>query len=193
MLLPTVCPACGSPGPAPCERCRALVRFVAEAPAPAGLDSFAALMRYEGAGREIVARLKYRNARSALAWLAGGMAALVEPGEVDVVTWVPTTPSRRRQRGFDQGRLLASAVAARLHRPCRRLLRRQEGPPQTGRSRSERLQGPELSVRFWRPPHRVLLVDDVVTTGATMAAAASALRQAGAGTVHAVSAAQRSR
>lgn len=159
---------------------------------PVGLDSFAALMVYEGTGRELVARLKYRNARSAVPWLAQGMAALVDPNEVDAVSWVPTTPSRRRQRGFDQGRLLAAAVAARIHRPCRPLLRRREGPPQTGRSRAQRLHGPDLTARPWRPPPpRVLLVDDVATTGATLAAAAQALRNAGATTVHAVTAAHR--
>lgn len=149
-------------------------------------------MEYSGTGRELVARLKYRNARSAVAWLAAGMAELVDADEIDVVTWVPTTPSRRRQRGFDQGRVLATAVAHRLHRPCRSLLRRREGPPQTGRSRLQRLHGPDLVVRTWRsPPPRVLLVDDVVTTGATMAAAAQVLSRAGTAAVHAVSAAHR--
>lgn len=149
-------------------------------------------MRYEGTAREVVARLKYRNARSSVSWLAAGMADLVDADGIDVVTWVPTTPSRRRQRGFDQGRVLARAVARRLHRPCRPLLRRREGPPQTGRSRLQRLNGPDLVVRTWgAPPPRVLLVDDVVTTGATMAAAARVLRQAGTVAVHAVSAAHR--
>lgn len=192
MLLPRVCPACGTPGPAPCGPCRALVRVAPFSAPPVCLDSFAALLVYEGTGRELVARLKYRNARSAVPWLADGMASLVDPSQVDVVTWVPTTPSRRRQRGFDQGRLLARAVAARIHRPCRSLLRRREGPPQTGRSRAQRLHGPDIAARSWRPPPlRVLLVDDVATTGATLAAAAHALRGAGATTVHALTATQR--
>lgn len=151
-------------------------------------------MLYEGTGRELVARLKYRNARSTVSWLADGMAALAPSAGVDVVTWVPTTPSRRRERGFDQGRLLAKAVATRLQRPCRPLLRRGEGPAQTGRSRVERLQGPELSLRSRRCPSAgVLVVDDVVTTGATLAAASAVLRAAGSTSVHAVAAAQRSR
>lgn len=159
---------------------------------PAGLASFAALMRYEGTARELVARLKYRNARSAVAWLAAGMAELVDADEIDVVTWVPTTPSRRRQRGFDQGRVLATAVGRRLHRPCRPFFRRREGPSQTGRSRLQRLNGPDLVVHAWGPPPpRVLLVDDVVTTGATMTAAAQLLHQAGTFAVHGVSAAHR--
>jgi predicted amidophosphoribosyltransferase len=141
-------------------------------------------------GRELVARLKYRNARGALPWLATGMAALSSAWPVDVVTWVPTTAERRRDRGFDQGRLLAAAVAGYRRLPCRGLLRRRPGPPQTGLSRRQRLEGPELEVVRPSPP-RVLLVDDVVTTGATLVAAARALRRAGAGEVHAVAAACR--
>ncbi|MEO7836686.1 MAG: phosphoribosyltransferase family protein [Acidimicrobiales bacterium] len=192
MLLPSACSACGVQGPALCERCWSALRLAPPSEPPAELDSVAALLVYADAGRELVARLKYRNARSAVGWLADGMAALVDPEGVDAVTWVPTTPSRRRQRGFDQGRLLATAVARRLHRPCPLLLSRREGPPQTGRSRVQRLVGPELFVRRWRrSPSRVLLVDDVLTTGATLGGAARVLRVAGAHQVHAVTAAMR--
>ena len=175
MLLATTCPACGAVGPAPCPGCRSATRPAPALPPPTGVDRCVALLAYEGVGREVVARLKYRNARSALPWLAAGMAALVAGEEVDTVTWVPTTGARRRARGFDQGRLLARAVARRLGVPCRPLLVRLPGPPQTGASRAERLRGPRLVLRR-PPPHRVLVVDDVVTTGATLAAAARALR-----------------
>lgn len=154
-------------------------------------------MAYEGVGREVVARLKYRNARSSLPWLAEGMAALVEarldaePAGLDVVTWVPTTTARRRARGFDQGRLLAEAVARRLGLPCRPLLRRLAGPPQTGAGRHARLAGPRLLPRPGLVPARLLVVDDVVTTGATLSAGARALRSAGARSVGAVVAARR--
>lgn len=149
-------------------------------------------MAYEGAAREMVARLKYRNARSVVPWLAGRMAALVDEGGFDVVAWVPTTASRRRQRGFDQARVLATAVARRLGFPCRNLLRRRPGPPQTGRSRLQRLEGPAFDVRSpGSVPAHVLLVDDVVTTGATLAAAAGSLRDAGVRRVAAVVAARR--
>jgi predicted amidophosphoribosyltransferase len=190
MLLATTCPACGAVGPAPCPGCRSATRPAPALPPPPGVDRCVALLAYEGVGREVVARLKYRNARSALPWLATGMAALVAGDEVDAVTWVPTTAARRRARGFDQGRLLARAVARRLGVPCRPLLRRLPGPPQTGASRAERLRGPRLVARR-PPPRRVLLVDDVVTTGATLAAAARALRAAGDVRVTAVAAARR--
>src|SRR2546430_850423 len=109
MLLPTRCPVCGAAGPAPCDACRAELRPARSLPLPVGVDRCAALLDYAGAGRELVARLKYRNARASVPFLADGMAALVDPATVDVVTWVPTTPARRRQRGFDHARLLARA------------------------------------------------------------------------------------
>jgi predicted amidophosphoribosyltransferase len=148
-----------------------------------------AALAYKGAGRELVARLKYRNARAAVPFLAVRMAALVDPAAVDVVTWAPTSAARRRRRGFDQARLLARSVARRIGVPCRPLLRRAPGPAQTGRTRTERRRGPVYLPRG-RVPARVLLVDDVVTSGGTVAAAARALRDAGAARVHVVVAAR---
>jgi len=145
-------------------------------------------------GRELVARLKYRNARAAAGFLATAMAALVDPGDVDVVTWAPTTAARRRRRGFDQAALLARLVARRMGRPCSPLLARPPGPPQTGRAGAARRlpRGFEARApgRCRTRPARVLLVDDVVTTGATMTAAARALRAAGATAVHGLAAAR---
>ncbi|MCB1016792.1 MAG: ribosome-associated translation inhibitor RaiA [Acidimicrobiales bacterium] len=134
-------------------------------------------------------RLKYRNARDAVPWLAAGMAARVDADAVDVVTWVPTTARRRRDRGFDQAEVLARAVARRLRRPCRRLLRRAAGAPQTGRRRVERFADPGLRC-VGRPPPKVLVVDDVATTGATLAWVATTLRGAGTVEVRAVTAAR---
>jgi predicted amidophosphoribosyltransferase len=189
MFFATSCPVCGTRGPAPCAKCAARLRPAPDLPTPAGLDSCVAALSYTGAGRELVARLKYRNARAVLPALADAVAALVDSATVDVVTWAPTSAARRRDRGFDQARLLARAVARRLRRPCRALLVRQAGPPQTGRPRRERFEGPGFTA-IRRPPPRVLIVDDVVTTGATVVAAARALRSAGALEVRAAAAAR---
>ncbi|MEA2829215.1 MAG: hypothetical protein QOG43_3654 [Actinomycetota bacterium] len=180
---------CGVLGAAPCPACAADLRRAPSLPPPPNVESCLALLAYEGAGRELVARLKYRNARSSLPFLADRLASLVRGTPVDVVTWAPTTAVRRRQRGFDQAELLARAIARRLGVPCRSLLVRSPGGAQTGQPLDVRRAGPTFHPGRPCPP-RVLLVDDVVTSGATVAAAARTLRAAGAGEVHVVAVAR---
>jgi len=184
MILPPTCPGCGHVGAAPCPACVDELVRAAPVPVPDGLDRCVALLDYEGVGRELVARIKYRNHRAVLRWLAGGMATLVRHDEVDLVTWAPTTVGRRRDRGFDHAELLARHVAADLGLPLRVALCRRPGPAQTGRRLDERRAGPSFAgLPDAIDRRRVLLVDDVVTTGATFAAAGRALRHAGASSV----------
>jgi predicted amidophosphoribosyltransferase len=193
MLFPVRCAICGDPGASPCASCVAWLEPAIAQPVPPGLDDCFALLSYDGPARDLVARVKYRNLRGSVEWLARGMAALVPRGAVDVVTWAPTTPARRRDRGFDQAAVLASVVARELGAPCVRLLDRRPGPPQTGRGRAARHRGPDLAplpaVRR-HPGDTVAVVDDVLTTGASLGAAAHALRAGGAGAVVGVVAAR---
>lgn len=153
-------------------------------PVPKGLDSLTALTAYNDRSALFITEAKYRNSRAALGVLMRWAVELTPPAVslADAVTWAPTTDARRRERGFDQAQILARHAARRLGRPLRSLLRRQPGPTQTGRSRADRLTGP--SFRSAGSPGAVVLVDDVCTTGATLTAAATALRHAGAGTIH---------
>lgn len=185
-VFPARCAGCGTAALALCPACLAGVRPAPAARPPPGIDWWASPFAYEGALRELIARAKYRNARAGLPWLAVAVAGSVRAAgregvsRVEAVTWPPTTGARRRQRGFDQAERLARAVARELGLPARPLLSRRPGPPQTGRSRADRARGPVFAARATVAGARLLVVDDVATTGATLAAAARALRAAGA-------------
>jgi predicted amidophosphoribosyltransferase len=187
------CQACGVTGPAVCPACLAGLVAVpvggSATTVEADLDRCCALFAFEGTGRDLVVALKYRNARHLGRLLGPAMADLVDPTGIDVVTWAPTSRRRRADRGYDQSRLLARSVARALGRPCRSLLRRAPGPTQTGRTLAQRQAGPRFVARHPCPPG-VLVVDDVVTTGATLAAAGRALRDHGAQRVTALTAAR---
>jgi predicted amidophosphoribosyltransferase len=155
-------------------------------PAPGSPRDVVVACAYTGRVRDVLLGFKYHNRRSLAAHVSGILAGRLgdRAGDIDVVTWAPTSAARRRERGFDQAELVARGVAAHLGVPCRRLLERDgHATPQTGRSRRDRLRGPRFRVHPRAAGERVLVVDDVVTTGATLQGAAGALRTAGASDV----------
>ena len=150
--------------------------------APPGMASLVGLAPYEAGAREAVLGLKRRRDTELIDWVVERWIATLPP-DVGGVTWVPTTPGRRRRRRFDQGEELGRALARRTGLPAHRLLRRtatSEGATRSGRRRAD-------FTLFEEPPvgRSLVLVDDVSTTGASLRQAAAMLRLAGSGPVHA--------
>lgn len=173
------CVVCRAAGPALCSSC---LRRTSPPPVTRvrAVGPVSALFAYEGHGARIVQALKYRDGRRLVGPLAarlGARWAATGPAGPVTVAWVPTSPGRRRHRGFDQAELLARALARRLDAPAAGLLARRPGPAQTGLDRAARAAAGYHAVA--RPAHPVLLVDDVCTTGATLRAATAALEHVG--------------
>jgi competence protein ComFC len=178
MLSPPWCRRCGRPSHEPLASCRDCPpRPIATARAP---------FLYDGPARSALHRLKFSGWRTVASALSAAMAEVCSD-PVDVVTWVPLAPARRARRGYDQARALALGVAAALEVPARPLLERtRDTPAQARRSGAERRQamrGAFRSTGRGPPPGRILLVDDVLTTGSTAAECASVLTAAGAASV----------
>jgi ComF family protein len=185
VLAPPWCERCGRPWPLQVPTCP-------DCPPPT-VTSARAPFAFSGPARRAIHKLKFSGWRGVSTALAGAMVMTGPLPLTDVVTWVPLARRRLAERGYDQARLLAVEAAAQLARPSAGLLRRRISTgPQSRRSGADRrraLQGAFEAGR--RPvPRRVLLVDDVLTTGATAAACADALRAAGASEVHLLAAAR---
>ncbi len=185
MLLGSTCVVCRHPGGPVCRTCAAGLEPATPTVPPREVDGWAALLVYEPGARAIITSLKNGQRRDLVAWLADRIASRRPVSTRAVVTWAPTGARRRERRGFDQAELLARALARRWGLPCRPTLRRVPGPPQAGRRGDQRRENPAFRTRG-RAPREVLVVDDVATTGATLTAAARALRAGGAGEVRAV-------
>ena len=185
VLTPPWCERCGRPWPLPVPSCP-------DCPPPAVSSSRAAFL-FAGPARNAIHRLKYRGWRGVGAALAGAMVLVGPVPRTDVITWVPLARRRLAERGYDQARLLAEEAGRQLERPVAGLLRRRlSTAPQaqrSGQARRTALLG-AFEARRHPVPGRVLLIDDVLTTGATAAACAEALHAAGAREVHLLAAAR---
>ena len=158
------------------------------------LDACLSPLYYEDHVRRSLLRFKFGG----MSVYAPKYAELMEPclreadGAYDVITWAPLGRKRLRKRGYDQARLLAEALAVRLGKPCERLLVKcADNPPQSGAGSPEKRRKNVSGVYRACDParikgRRILLVDDIVTTGATLSECARVLKAAGARSVLAV-------
>jgi len=190
MLAPPLCWSCGGPArrrESLCGGCRSSLRRLGPEPALLGGVRVWAPLAYHGAARELVRALKFRGAVGVADAMAAQIVAAAPAGLLDAaglrpfLVPVPIHPRRARRRGFNQAHVLAVAIARRSGLALLDCLTRSGAPgSQVGRGRGERRAGPQGAIAARPPaPTRALLVDDVATTGGTLAACAAALRAAG--------------
>ena len=179
-LEPPLCARCGAPTTWPVERCRECAgRRLAFASARAAVG-------YDAAARRLVHAWKERGLRRLAAETAQLVAERVPPPDVDALTFVPADRGRRLERGHNPAERLALELAELWELPCLPLLERTRGGRQLGSSAVERRTVRGAFRATNAAPRKVAVIDDVYTTGATAAAAASALRAGGARRVEAV-------
>lgn len=200
LLFPPKCPFCGkvTDGHTVCPACQKTLPWTEEKETVRKLSSnlsCAAPLWYEDTVREGVLRYKFQGvvaAADVLGELVARCAAEQYFGEFDTVTWVPVGPKRLRKRGYDQTRLLAEAACRLWDTVPEQLLRKPlDNPPQSELKDPAARRANVLGVYELVPGSSVegkniLLVDDVVTTGATLLECARMLTDAGAASVRCV-------
>ncbi len=160
------------------------------------IDKCVSPLYYKDKVRASVHRYKFGGCSAYSRCYAALMSDCVENNldcrSIDVISWIPLSKKRLRQRGYDQARLLAEEIAAKTGLPCRQLLQKVKNNSAQSLTRDAKQRRENVAGVYALDDGadvsglRILLVDDVVTTGATMSEAARILRKAGAKSVFGV-------
>lgn len=190
------CPRCGAPyGVVQCTECNEVMLGSAGMDS-LPVDSMAHALLLDDAARRIVSAYKDGDERRLVRRIAEWTSRYVKPSEVRdgyVVTYVPDSKEAFRRRGFDHSQEIAEELASLCGLECAELFERPSSVDQRELGRRQRIDNMKGRLRLKEGtavPRRVLVVDDVCTTGATIYAACSALRDAGTESIHALTFAQ---
>lgn len=201
LLFPPKCPFCGKvlDRPGTCKKCRAVLPRTGEGDVLRRLDDgllCIAPLCYEGCVRDALLQLKFHGCASNAVPLGAYIGRCVDEyysGKFDVVTWTPVSRKRYKKRGYDQAELLARSACLRWGmKPVRLVWKVKDNPAQSSLKSATRrqfnVQGVYKASAEARG-QRILLIDDICTTGSTLTACAQTLLDAGAERVLCASAA----
>lgn len=203
-IAPPQCLVCGTSDAYVCRACQTRV-FIAKAPScyscnklsPGGktcprcyhkskLSGVIIPYRLDGPIQELIYRLKYHGDQNAAKFLATKLADFITSTKFSVISFVPSDGVAQRSRGYNQAELLARELSRLVGLPKQEILLRLKHTSQVGHSRASRFEQVKdnfLAITPRAKDQKILLVDDVLTTGATLAECARALKTAGAKSV----------
>ena len=204
LLYPPRCVFCHNlmPEDVPvCEHCRRTLPYTegaGQSQTFAHISACVSPLYYEGTVRDSLLRYKFHSLTGYAKIYGDFLTKCLDENGIscDSITWVPLSKRRRRLRGYDQAQLLAAELAGRRGVPCEALLRKiRNNPAQSGSGGPAARKANVAGVYRAAAPEkiagrRILLVDDIVTTGATLSECARMLKQAGAVEVLAVTVAR---
>jgi ComF family protein len=181
-IAPFRCLGCGLDGEVVCLRCsNVLLKEYGECQ-PGEFGKIYALFKYESLAADLVGALKFERAKLVAKVMAQHMDQALPQESWDFVTYLPTSPARARQRGYDQSMLIAREFACLRDLEFSQLLVRTSHARQVGSTRNQRqtqLKNAFLARRSLGGKY-ILLIDDVMTTGSSLESASTTLRDTGA-------------
>lgn len=186
LFFPQKCLGCGKLGSYVCSACQVGIWESEPGPKPANLDGLICLWAYDGLMQKIIKKAKYNGQYNLLQFTISNFQFTnnFQFPNVQTIVPVPLHKNRLLERGFNQAEIIAKEIGKIYKIPVINLLTRtKDTGHQTLRNRSERLKALENSMKIinckLKIPQAVLLVDDVMTTGATLSECAKTLKQAG--------------
>lgn len=202
LIAPPLCVGCNREGIELCEDCERIIEpqlprctyckkhnnklVCSSCILKSGVDEILVAGLYSGVLRKIIGGIKFEHQKYLIKPAAKLIAESVyaENREIDVIVPVPSSPSRIRQRGFDHTKELANELSLITGIENKQILYRQKFNRQVGQNREKRLSQAKKQYKVSGNSNgKILLIDDVVTTGATVAACASLIKRAGANQV----------